>query len=301
MSVRSVALKHYRARQRLVQVVAALARQLWAQLATTDLDTSWARLMPRLMVPMSGAQLAAAAAADPYLSAALAEQALSSSGAGRVNARALSGISADGRTLDTLLARPVIAVKTALAAGEGMTAALATGYANLDMITRTEVADAGRVADQIALTAHPDADGYVRMAVGKTCSRCLILAGRRYRWNQGFDRHPRCDCIHIPAREDSADDLRTNPRGAFDAMSREEQDRTFTKVGAEAIREGADMNRVVNARRGMYVAGGRQFTTEATTRRGANRIRLMPEQIFREADGNRGETLRLLRLHGYIV
>lgn len=105
------------------------------------------------------------------------------------------------------------------------------------------------------------------------------------------------DCIHIPCREDSADDLRTDPKAYFNSLSAAEQDRLFTKAGAEAIRSGADMARVVNARRGMQVAGdGRAYTTEAAGRR----PRLMPEQIYREAGTDRAEALRLLRLHGYI-
>lgn len=80
-------------------------------------------------------------------------------------------------------------------------------------------------------------------------------------------------------------------------MDHVEQDKVFGKASAEAIREGADMARVVNARRGMYEAGGRQFTHEVAGRR----PRLMPEQIFREARGNRDEALRLLRLHGYLI
>lgn len=72
----------------------------------------------------------------------------------------------------------------------------------------------------------------------------------------------------------------------------------FGKAGAEAIRSGADMAAVVNARRGMYTAAdGRKYTREAATRR---RLRLMPEQIFREAK-DRDDAIRLLRLHGYIT
>lgn len=56
------------------------------------------------------------------------------------------------------------------------------------------------------------------------------------------------------------------------------------------------MARVVNANRGLYVAAdGRRFTTEAAGRR----PRLMPDQIFRDANG-RDDALRLLRLHGYL-
>lgn len=91
----------------------------------------------------------------------------------------------------------------------------------------------------------------------------------------------------------------------FNSLSAAEQDRLFTKAGAEAIRSGADLARVVNARRGMYEAGGRSFTREATTRRGrlpgqSRGPRLMPAQILREAGGDRAEALRLFRLHGYL-
>lgn len=300
MSARSVALSHYRRRKALLDAIGVLARQAWRQVDFADIDASWASQLPRLLLALAGAQRSAAQAADDYLTAVLEAQQIGTRSQGRLAPARLSGVAADGRSLDTLLRQPAIAAKTVIA--QGQTRALAAGHANLDMIVRTEVADAGRVADQVALTARPEADGYVRMLVGKSCSRCAILAGKKYRWNQGFDRHPRCDCIHIPAREDSADDLRTDPEAYFRSLSNQDQDRLFTKAGAQAIREGSDMARVVNARRGMYTAGGRRFTTEATTRRGINRPgRLMPEQIFREANGNRDEALRLLRLHGYLI
>lgn len=119
----------------------------------------------------------------------------------------------------------------------------------------------------------------------------------------------------------------TNPSRFFDSLSAAEQDRVFTRAGAEAIRAGADISQVVNARRGMQSASafGREVlvTTEGTTVRGqagrrlgareegrrregaryrsAVRIRLMPEQILAEAGGNRDEAVRLLRVHGYLT
>jgi hypothetical protein len=56
------------------------------------------------------------------------------------------------------------------------------------------------------------------------------------------------------------------------------------------------MAKVVNARRGMYTADGRQFTRESAGRR----PRIMPEQIYRDAR-DREDAIRLLRLHGYIL
>lgn len=90
-----------------------------------------------------------------------------------------------------------------------------------------------------------------------------------------------------------------------------EQDRVFGKAGAEAIRAGADIGQVVNARRGMSSAAvfGREVavTNEGTTNRrrfgqklSTRRPRLMPEQIIAEAKGDRAEAVRLLSLHGYI-
>lgn len=301
MSVESVARQHSLARRRIVDGTAQAARSVWARLNTDLISASWRALLPEVLIAVTGAQRLVAGGADSYLDRVLAEQGANTAAAGQVNPRRLSGVASDGRRLDTLLNRPAAATLGALATGRPLPMALATGQATLDMIVRTQIADAGRVADQIATVARPVA-GYVRMLSPPACSRCVILAGRRYRWNQGFRRHPDCQCVHIPAAEAIADDLRLNPRNYFDGLSSAEQDRIFTHAGAEAIRDGADMSRVVNASRGMYAAGGRQLTREATTRLGINRpVRLMPEQIMREAKGNRDETLRLLRLNGFIL
>jgi hypothetical protein len=125
-----------------------------------------------------------------------------------------------------------------------------------------------------------------------------------------------CDCVHVPVTDpDVADEVKTDPRTYFDSLSRAEQDRIFTNAGAQAVRDGADLNQVVNARRGMYSAGSvggtLSATTEGMTRRGfAGRptgplgkggfIRLMPESIY-QLSGSREETLRLLRRYGYLT
>ena len=296
-SPESVALGRYRARRKLVDNIADLARSAWREVLPASLDVSWSRAAGPLLVALSGAQLAAAQDADGYLGEVLGAQGIDPAADGTTAARSLAGIASDGRDLATLLDQPMIATKVAISGGATVADALATGYSTLDMIVRTQVADAGRVADQVALTARRNANGYVRMVVGRTCSRCIVLAGRWYRWNAGFDRHPRCDCVHIPSREAVGGDMALDPRRTFDALSEAEQDKVFGKAGAEAIRKGVDIARVVNARRGMQTAAdGRLYTTEAA----GKRPRLMPEQILREAGGSRDEALRLLRLHGYI-
>lgn len=155
--------------------------------------------------------------------------------------------------------------------------------------------------------------GWIRMLSPPSCGRCAVLAGRWYGWNEGFQRHPNCDCRHIPAIEADGADMTTDPRVYFDSLSRAEQDALFGTGAAEAIRNGADIAQVINAQNregGSYTVDGRQYTREGVTRKGyyggteagrARRRRPTPVQIYRDARGDRDEAVRLLTEFGYIV
>lgn len=297
MSALEVAAEHARTRRDLADEIRELATDAWARVDPARISDTWSRRIARLLLAITLAQRVAAAEADTYLNEVLDEQGIDPAATGSLDAGALAGVASDGRPLESLLAQPGITALTAIGAGQGVDRAMTAGGFLAGLIGHTQVADAGRVADQVALASRPQVGGYVRMLVGSTCGRCVILAGRRYQWNAGFRRHPKCDCVHIPTAESDPDDLRVNPRKLFESMSAAEQDKAFTKAGAEAIRAGADMNQIVNARRGMYTAAdGRRYTTAG----GGRRPRLLPEQIFIEAKGDRDEALRLLKLHGYI-
>ncbi len=88
----------------------------------------------------------------------------------------------------------------------------------------------------------------------------------------------------MPAAEDRADDLRTDPKQAFRSMSAAEQDRVFTRAGAEAIRLGADIGQVVNARRGaagLTPAGARITAKEGRLLRNGREVgRLEAVDVF---------------------
>jgi hypothetical protein len=296
-----VAHGQYVAQQQLAAATAQAGADLWAQVDFANLSVSWGRFIGRLSVILQGAQRAAAQTADSYVDRVLEAQGVHTNPAGRVSSAAFSGVASDGRSLDGLLINPVISAKYAVAQGADRPRALASGAATLDMTLRTQVADAGRVATGVAVAARPRT-GYTRMVVGDSCPRCVILAGRFYRYSAGFLRHPRCDCIHIPTVEDVADDVTTNPRAAFEAG----RVKGLSKADEQAIRDGADMAQVVNARSGMYVAGGRKLTRAGTTRRGTagrrlnGAARLMPEEIYREAK-SRDEALNMLRVNGYLI
>jgi len=187
--------------------------------------------------------------------------------------------------------------------------ALEAGERQLTMMVLTEIADAGRGAAGVQIAARPRT-GYVRMLNMPSCSRCVILAGRFYRWNQGFLRHPRCDCKHVPTMaadqaEAFANGLLDDPYEAFNRMSEAEQNRVFAKAGAQAIRDGADIFQVVNARRHMAYRGA--FTNEGVTRFGwagqllrRGQRRPTPETIYR-LNPNREQAVEALRTYGYIT
>lgn len=105
----------------------------------------------------------------------------------------------------------------------------------------------------------------------------------------------------MPIGEDVPGDVTTDPKAYFDSLDRAGQDELLGKDGADAVRAGADMAKVVNARRGLQTAsiGGQNVlvTTEAAGRR----PRLMPEAIFAASDGDRKLAIRLLKQHGYIT
>jgi hypothetical protein len=265
-----------------------------------DFDRSWAVVGPRLVVLTSAAQLGSARAGAAYVPKVLAETGQPDQPDAEVNPRALVGVASDGRSLDGLLYGAVVEAKTAVGNGASPDLALAQGGRWLDMATQTLVADAGRVSTGLGCFTRNT--GYVRMLNPPSCSRCAVLAGKWFRTNAGFQRHPHCDCVHIPSSEDVAGDFRTNP----DQAARDGHITDLRPAEVKALSEGADLSQLVNARRGTSGLRG-LTTTEGTTRRGlagkrlSGRTRLTPEGIYARAGDDRAEALRLLKQHAYLL
>lgn len=374
------AAEHYQRVQRLKVATIESTRRLWQRMEPSGRlweEQYRENVGPALTAVMFAAQMAAAREADSYVAAVLNELDYGPpTESGVVRPRGLVGAAGDGRPVASLLGQSVVVAGAAYNAAQAApaaapaggsapvgaaSAAAATAYGAagaalaqagqwLDLVAETLIADTTRAAEAAAIAPREWVEGYVRMLNPPSCSRCTVLAGRHYRWNAGFDRHNRCDCVHIPASEAASGDLRVNPDAYFeslptDAQLREEypdltvaqrreldlysQEDIFTKAGAQAIREGADIGQVVNARRGMRRAQvyGRDVlvTTEGTTRRGlaygslnerfrrpssevrtrgqryfrTTNVRLMPETIFDIAE-DRADAVRLLKLHGFI-
>lgn len=237
---------------------------------------------------------------------------------------------------------------TAPAAGALSAAAFASGSAAVDMLAQvatdsafdrliaTLIQDAGREASGVAIASRPSIEGHIRYLNPPSCSRCTILAGRFYRWSDGFLRHPLCDCVMVATNQEPAADLIDDPREAFDRgliggyRSLPDGTRRFESglsvADSKAVADGADISQVVNSHRGMSqsttIKGVRfDFTLEGTTRRGryggqiakdagafekvdghtrAKKSRLTPATIYRVAR-DRDHAIELLRSYGYIL
>lgn len=317
--LRAAARQQYVERQLLARRAVIATKHAWSQIDPKGIRGSWhAQVGPVVTHIVTGAQHDSAAMAEPAIRRMLAVQGDQDDPDGAVDPSAFAGTASDGRDLASLLELSNIYSLRRIALGDAPKTALAFGGRWLSKAVATQVVDAGRVAGGVAIASRHHVAGFIRMLDPPSCSRCAILAGAWYRWNAGFERHPGCDCTEIPAAENVAGDYTTDPMAAF----RAEKISDLSKADTAAVNEGADLNQVVNAHRGMYSAGGRKFTREGTTlrgsfgreigRKGATRPageryfrvavpRLTPEQIYREAHGSRDEAIRLLRRFGYLT
>jgi hypothetical protein len=267
---------YYRAQQRIVRVAVDQAQASWHQLDVADAFGSWTQqVRPRVVEHLEHAQESAAALAPLYIAATLTAARAVSSPVAAVVAAAFAGFAANGLPLALLLDFGFRLYQKAVAAGMPPSEARAIGLARLLTYVSTETADAGRLAHAAAALAEPDVAGYERIVVLPACGRCILLAGQLYRYSTGFLRHPRCDCQMKPVTwaQWRGDRPGNHPSALFNAMTPAQQNEAFGTGDAHAIRAGADISRVVNARRrnAVYVAGGHEYTREATTVRGVGR------------------------------
>lgn len=319
---------HYADQRRIMAAVLGVARRLWGVRPPGDFEARFDEIAPTLVAAVAAAQARAVVDADVYTTAVLDELGTPIDPVAQVSSEPLVGVASDGRELDSLMYGAVIHAKAMISRGRTPATAWEAGRSALLLRVQTQVADASRQAVGLSIAARPKT-GSVRMLNPPSCSRCAVLAGRFYRYNAGFRRHPGCDCRAIPSTEATAGDLTVDPQAYFDSLTATEQAKIFTHAGAEAIRSGADVAQVVNARRGMYTASAYgqtvRTTHEGVTRRGLayqsmsqatyvrkaaelqsgryrslKAPRVMPETLQQIAE-SRDDYLRLLKLYGYIL
>lgn len=317
------ATEFYALQQRVNATTANEIRRLWNGMGD-DFDASWRRIGPQILAVLTEAQNRVALAALDYVPAALAQSGIPDRPIGRLRPGALVGMASDGRSLHSLAYGAVTESKIAVGGGANTSTALASGGNWLDLMTKLQVADAARQAVGVMTAARKNLGGNVRVLNPPSCQRCAILAGRFYRWSQGFQRHPRCDCTMAPcpsAEYAKAEGFLEEPMNAY----RRGEINDLTEAQRFAIDNGADIGQVVNATRGMstttlrrpvirasspsldpnfkpFVAPGMPDLLAGVRRAPVEPLRLLtPEGIYRLAAGDRDKAIRLLRLYGYIT
>jgi hypothetical protein len=284
-----------------------------------------------------GAQEQAAAQSAAYMAAVDDHYGVESTAA--VHPESFAGMTDDGVGLDSAVLYSSQVMFDQITRGVGPDQVLSTGRTFVSQVGRTAVMDSGREADRVQMFARPRYKRWVRQIGPGACSRCIQLAGIAS-WEKAFARHPNCHCVAVPAAESFDGAIETDPRAYFDQLSKADQDKRFTKAGAEVIREGADISRVVNARRGaagikygprIIPEPGRRsmvprnigtqqqpiwvYETVELTGKRARKIyqygtldrrlpqgtRLMPETILKIAKGDRARLNELLKHYGYLV
>ncbi|MET4095122.1 hypothetical protein [Arthrobacter sp. UYCu712] len=320
---------HYEHGKALQASAAGTLLGLWRGVDRRSILASWSEMLPEAVAVVTASQLDAATDGSAYMSVALAAQSLDTYGP-PVAPQAFAGIAyplgetAEVFDLSATFMAPAFTALTGIRGGLTLDRAMGGGLNDLMLRTQMQISDAARSAGSVAMATRSKPAGYVRMLNPPSCSRCALLAGKWFRWNAGFLRHPGCDCRHIPSAEAMADDMTTDPFEYFRSLPPPEQDRIFTKAGAEAIRDGSDIYQVVNARRGMSYAGtsadgskrgqkaAGSFTSAGTTRRGNFRTnteagartkgkRLTPDAIYALNGSDRAAALRDLERYGYIL
>jgi hypothetical protein len=289
----------YYGRQREIMVsVLGSARRLWGTRPPRSFDAWFDDNIDRLLAILIAGQQAAVDDAEEYVTTVLDELDTRVSPDAEPITDPLVGVASDGRGLDSLMYGAVITAKSSVASGLPVEVAWDDGLTALMLRAQTQIADASRAAVGLGIAARPEV-GYVRMLNPPSCPKCAVLAGKFYAFNSGFLRHPGCDCRHIPSRENRSRDLTTDPQVYFESLSPQEQDKIFTKAGAEAIRDGADIAQVVNARRGMSTA--QQNVAGWIPKGRLSRTEVYGQQIATTTEGitRRGAAYRAMREAGY--
>jgi len=286
------AANYYRQQQQLAAVTASAAAKLWGRVGN-EFDSGWARVRPQVLSVVQAGRLAAANSSVAFTPAVLAETGQVADPVGELVPAAFILSAPDGRDMGKLLDETVVRAKVGVQSGVVPSVARAQAGSWLTGTLLTVLADTGRSVVSADIAQRPTLSGYVRMLNPPSCSRCVVLAGKWFRWNEGFLRHPRCDCRHIPASEDLAGDLTTDPYKYFHSLSTEMQTATFGRIEARAIRDGADIYRVENIRvRGLATAKGKlRYGTPS---------RRTVDDIYRTA-GTRTNAIKMMQDEGFIT
>lgn len=250
----------------------------------------WIEKRSRLLISaIAKAQRENAALIDKTMDMSLMANGWQDTAIGLLEPEAFAGQLPNGAGLDLIPNAVARRVREDIALGREPAVAWRNGQKLLTKIVLTSLNDSQRAARAVAGLARPRTM-YMRIANLPCCSRCAVLAGKKGFWEKPFRRHPLCDCGQIPIPMDK--DIRFegpefSTKSYFESLTEEEQNRIFTSAGAQAIREGADVDQVVNARQGMKSATKGYTTAGSKWRRRHDSARYSIDLIMQVKDPKR--------------
>lgn len=306
----SLAIKYRDAQSAQIDLVVEQASARW-KLMGPRFDSSWSLMAGAITAAVIDAQREMIERAEVYVPALMADsgQVAVDSPLARPRTGGLAGVTHDGMPVESALGFVTVKAKQAVGAGKSPRMALWSSGLWMAASINTMLADTARGAEQLQSSVYPTG-GFVRVVNGSACIRCVVLAGKWFRWNDGFERHPQCRCLHVPAGQAMGGDWVTDPYGLFNSLDEAGQIKLMGSVSdAQAIRDGADIFQVANARTGLSKSGrftsyGTHKTSFAAKRMPAGYKRLTPGTIYeRSVTGNwsRERTLAELEKYGYIT
>lgn len=272
-------------------------------------DSSWSTISAAVVALLSESQRELAERAQIYTPAVMLQTGQRVPDVDYVlDPEPFAGATGNGVATEVALGSVTIRAKQAVAAGRSPQGALVEAGQWLAMGVNTLLADTMRAAESTTLATYPTG-GYIRVVSSSACIRCVVLAGKWFRWNKGFSRHPRCRCHHLPSSKALGSGMVTDPYELFNSLDDAGQIKLMgSQAQAQAIRDGADIFQVANARRGLSVSG--RFTSEGTKRGFAAKQmpagykRLTPDLIYersRVANWSRERTVEELSKYGYVT
>jgi hypothetical protein len=303
MALPQAAVDHYQEQQRIAAAAAAAAADMWSTVGD-EFDLGYGLIAPELFATTIDAQQRAAGSGVAYVPNVLDEQGLDASQFAEIDPARFQGGTPDSRPLETLLGRAPFVARDRMLTGAGTAAALDFTGKWLQRTVLDVVRDADRQAVQGSLATTRVVTTWTRMLNPPSCRFCIMLAGKVYRWNQGFRAHRACDCRHVPTQETIGGDLTTDPYRYFQSLGKGEQDRLFGQNDAQAIRDGGDIYRVSNTRfRGLSddavkLNGSRRGWQ---SRRWDSPSKMTVDAVYASAKGDRALARKLLEENGYIT
>ena len=304
----------------------------WKQQAREDFSTAFIESMPSVLDTLDTAQEELATFAMETTPQVMAAMSGSNPAppAYTVSPSQWVGYVGNGDvSLDNLMPS-LYAGKNAITQGLPVQTAISRISNGLAERSRTLLADTFRSASIVSAKSRHINALPVRVLTPPSCKRCLMLAGMQL---GDFQRHPHCDCT-VAWTDDPAVAKQhlDDPIAYLESLPEREAARIMgSKANLHAVLDGADIKQIVNAyrRKGSVSVAqtmGRniKYTTEGMTKRGSaasrmrsvgftskmtkhgryerlDRPRLMPETIYKIADGDQAKARDLLYKYAWIL